>query len=188
MVLCICLYVCLCCVVVLLHIHLFSFRWLQVCLNKLSSVQFPPGWATRLYCRLFSVGASGLGEGWWRKNSLILPYSPSLRTENNTVPIPQLTVSCVVFFHCIRNEMSFIVQQCRLSVGEVLLPSSSININQQAHSTGDTYQRLGLNCANFGTWQQVGTADKEEGEKFIYLIYLFIIPRNDKTEVLTNRL
>ena len=33
-------YVCLCCVVVLLHIDQFSFRWLQVCLSKFSSVQF----------------------------------------------------------------------------------------------------------------------------------------------------
>ena len=37
---CIRLYVCLCCVVLLLHIDLFSFWWLQVCLNKFSSVQF----------------------------------------------------------------------------------------------------------------------------------------------------
>ena len=34
-----CMYVCLS---MLLHIYLFSLSWLQVCLNKFSSVQFPP--------------------------------------------------------------------------------------------------------------------------------------------------
>ena len=35
----VCMFVCLS-VVLLLHIDLFSFSWLQVCLNKFSSVQF----------------------------------------------------------------------------------------------------------------------------------------------------
>ena len=37
----VCMYVCMyVCLSVLLHIYLFSFSWLQVCLNKFSSVQF----------------------------------------------------------------------------------------------------------------------------------------------------